>query len=174
MSVIIFLTVMNTLSDTLNTRNDLGFTPQASSTFINHLLYADDACIVSNSPAGCQHLLDLVQCWLAWAHLKAKVPKCRSLVLQASTGKRVSAEPSIAGQTIPPVEEGSFKFLGMPVRVTRRNNAARLSIKDNLQRMLGAIDEAPLTRQQKLHLSSLEFAPDLHGHCLWRICPLLG
>ena len=62
LSVVVFLTVMNTLSDTLNTRNDLGFTPHTPSASINDLLYADDACIVNNTSAGCQHLLDLVQC----------------------------------------------------------------------------------------------------------------
>ena len=63
LSVVIFLTVMNTLSDTLCSRKDLGFTLPQSSTTINHLLYADDACIISNTPAGCQHLLDMVQHW---------------------------------------------------------------------------------------------------------------
>lgn len=55
------LTVINTLSDTLSTRHYLGFTLPSLSVTINHLLYADDACVVSNSPAGCQYLLDLVQ-----------------------------------------------------------------------------------------------------------------
>ena len=113
------------------------------------------------------HLPAANTCWtwfsvcLAWAQLKAKVPKCWSLVLQASTGKRAFAELSIGGQTIPPVEEGSFKFLGMPVRVSRRNNTARVSIKDNLRRMMGAIDEAPLTRQQKLCLFKYGVCPRL-------------
>ena len=107
----IFLTVMNTLSDTLCTRKDFGFTLPSSSISVNHLLYADDACIISNSPAGCQHLLDMVQRWLEWAQLKAKVPKCRSLVIQASTGKRNTVDLSIGEQTIPPAEDNSFKFL---------------------------------------------------------------
>ena len=153
LSVVIFLTVMNTLSDTLCSRSDLGFTLPSSSISVNHLLYADDACIVSNTPAGCQHLLSMVECWLEWAKLKAKVPKCRSLVIQASSGKRMTTNLSIGGQTIPPVEDDdAFKFLGMPVRVYRNNEVARLSIQDNLHRMLGAIDTTPLTRQQKLRL----------------------
>ena len=117
LSVAIFLTVMNTLSDTLCSREDLGFTLPSSSISVNHLLYADDACVVGSTPAGCQHLLDMVQRWLEWGQLKAKVPKCRSLVIQASTGKRTTPGLSIAGQTIPAVEDNTFKFLGMPVRV---------------------------------------------------------
>ena len=40
LSVVIFLTVINTLSDSLCTRRDLGFTLSRSSTTINHLLCA--------------------------------------------------------------------------------------------------------------------------------------
>ena len=89
---------------------------------------------------------------MEWVKLKAKVPKCRSLVIQASTGRRITPNLSIGGQTIPPVEDDTFKFLGMPVRVYKNNEEARLSIQGNLQRMLEAIDTTPLTRQQKLRL----------------------
>ena len=160
LSVVIFLTVMNTLSDTLCSRSDLGFTLPSSSTSVNHLLYADDACIVSNTPAGCQHLLSMVERWLEWAELKAKVPKCRSLVIQASTGKRITTNLSIGGQTIPPVEDDDiFKFMGMPVRVYRNNEVARLSIQGNLHRMLDAVNTTPFTRQQKLRLFRYGVSP---------------
>jgi hypothetical protein len=67
LSVAIFLTVMNTLSDTLCSRKDLGFPLPSSPAPVNHILYDDDVCIVSNTPAGCQHQLDMVQRWLEWA-----------------------------------------------------------------------------------------------------------
>ena len=163
LSVVIFLTVMNTLSDTLCSRKDLGFTLPQSSITINHLLYADDACIISNTPAGCQHLLDMVQRWL---ELKAKVPKCRSMAIQASTGKRVSPTLTISGSEIPPAEDGAFKFLGMPVRVYNSNDDARSSLRGSLQQMLTAIDQTPLFRQQKLRLYK-------HGVCPRLSWPLL-
>ena len=103
-SVVIFLTVMNNLSDTLRARSDLGFTLPSSSISINHLLYADDVCLVSNSTASCQHLLDLVQQWFEWALLKAKVPKCCSMAIQVSNGRRVSPGLSIAGEVLPAVK----------------------------------------------------------------------
>ena len=87
LSVVIFLTVMNTLSDTLHPIEDLGFSLPPSSTFTNHLMYAGDVCLVSSSPAGCQHLLELVQRWLKWSCFKAKVEKCCALCLNACTGK---------------------------------------------------------------------------------------
>ena len=153
LSVVIFLTVMNTLSDTLSSRLDLGFSLPQSSVTINHLLYADDACIIGSSPAGCQHLLDIVQLWLDWAQLRAKVPKCRSLILQASSGtRRVDFPLCISGDRIPPVEDGGFKFLGKTIRLHKNNSEARSKLLSSLQRMLSAIDESPLTRQQKLRL----------------------
>ena len=172
LSVVIFLTVINTLSDSLCTRRDLGFTLSRSSTTINHLLYADDACIISNTPAGCQHLLNMVQRWLEWALLKAKVPKCRSMVIQASSGKRVCPTLSISGERIPPAEEETFKFLGMPVRIYSSNESARSSLQSTLQQMLTAIDETPLTRQQKLRLFKQGVCPRLSWPLLMEDFPI--
>ena len=45
MSVVIFLTVMATLSDTLQARQDLGVMLTNLESVVNHLLYADDTCI---------------------------------------------------------------------------------------------------------------------------------
>ena len=159
LGVVIFLTVMNTLSDTLSTRNDLGFTLPTSAISINHLLYANDACVISSTPASCQHLLNMVKQWLEWV-----VSKCRSMAIQASTGKRVSPDVSIGGESIPPVEDDSFKFPGMPVHL---NDTAKTSLQQNLQWMLGLIDEAPLTHQQKLRLFK-------QGVCLRLSWSLLG
>ena len=109
-------------------------------------------------PAGCQHLLDMMQRWLEWSQLKAKVPKCCSMAIQASTGKRVSPILTISGRVIPPVEDGAFKFLGMPVWVYSSNDDAWSSLRGYLQHMLMAIDKTPLTCQQKLRLFK-------HGVC---------
>ena len=68
---------------------------------------------------------------------------------------------SIGEQTIPPAEDNSFKFLGMPVSVYRNSNVARLSIKRSLQQMLNEIDATPLTRQQKLRLFKYGVCPRL-------------
>ena len=97
LSMVIFLTVMNTLSKSLSTRRDLGFSLPSSTTPINLLMYADDVCVISNSPEGCQHLLNLVQRWLEWSCLKAKVEKCCSMSVQASTGRRVNSGLSLSG-----------------------------------------------------------------------------
>ena len=153
LSVVIFLTVMNTLSDTLCSRNDLGFTLPQTSITINHLLYHHQQH-PRRLPTSTGHGAE-------WAQLKAKVPKCRSMAIQASAGKRVSPTLTISGREIPPAEDRVFKFLGMPVRVHSSNDDARSSLRGSLQQMLTAIDKTPLTRQQKLRLFKFGVCPRL-------------
>ena len=172
LSTVIFLTVINTLSDTLCTRGDLGYSLPQSSIRINHLLYADDACVISNTPAGCQHLLDMVQRWLDWAQLKAKVSKCRSMVIQASSGRRGCPNLTISGDKIPPAEDDAFRFLGMPVRVYSSNSTARSSLLESLQQMLSVIDESPLSRLQKLRLFKHGVCPRLSWPLLVEVFPI--
>ena len=161
LSVAIFLTVMSTLTDTLNTRQDLGAVSPNSESPVNHLLYADDTCIVSSSPAACQHLLDMVQQWLIWAKLEAKPSKSRALCIKASLGKAYDPQLSIAGKHIPIVGDSYFKFLGMPIRVPPHPNAAKSSLVSSLKRMLCAIDNAPVTRHQQLRLYKQGVCPRL-------------
>ena len=52
LSVVIFNTVINTLVDTLQTRIDLGYNLSNSNHQVNLLQYADDTCILVNSPAS--------------------------------------------------------------------------------------------------------------------------
>ena len=61
LSVVVFNTVINSLVDTLQTRDDLGYTLSDTQDRINLLQYADDTCIVADGPATCQHLLTMVE-----------------------------------------------------------------------------------------------------------------
>ena len=64
LSVVVFNTVINkivnTLVDTLQVRNDLPYTLSDSTHCINLLQYADDTCVLVNSPVSCQQLLNMV------------------------------------------------------------------------------------------------------------------
>ena len=86
LSVVIFLTVMAALSDTLTAWMNLGVVVPGSDIRVNHLLCADDTCITVHSSAACQQLFNVVQQWLNWAMLKAKPSKSRVLYIKASTG----------------------------------------------------------------------------------------
>ena len=83
LSVITFNAVINSLVDTVQTRPDLGFSV-SNSHQVNLLQYADHTCITANSPAACQHLLDMVDSCLQWSGMRAKVPKCHCLALQTA------------------------------------------------------------------------------------------
>ena len=104
--------------------------------------------------------------------MKAKVPKCRSMVVQALTGKRVTSDLSIGGKAIPVVDDNSLKFLGKPVRFYKNNRSARDSIRQHLQQMLDAIDNTPLTRQQKLRLFRFGVCPRMSWPLLIEDLPI--
>ena len=161
LSVVIFLTVMATLSDTLSTRHDLGVVIPNLELSVHHLLYADDTCIVSSSPAACQHLLDIVQQWLDWAQLKAKPSKSRALSIKASTGKAGVPNLSIGGEKIPGIGDSHFVFLGMPIHVPPNPKESQGVVQASLERMLVAIDKAPITCHQRLRLYKQGICPRL-------------
>ena len=98
LSVVVFNTVINTLVDTLQVRNDLGYTLSDSTHLFNLLQYADDTCVIANTPATCQQLLNMVDQWLEWSGMKAEVAKCHSVAIQSSTVHTLRADTSFLGE----------------------------------------------------------------------------
>ena len=80
----IFNTIINTLIDTLKQHTNFGYTLKPNYK-INLLQYADDTCLVANSPSACQYLLNATNQWLLWSGMRAKVPKCHSLAIGGSS-----------------------------------------------------------------------------------------
>ena len=154
------VTVMNTLVDTLTTRIDLGYQFSGSSRQVNILQYADDTCLVANSPASCQFLLSKVSDWLRWSEMTAKVPKCQCISLQGSTGRL--QDPHLQLDDIPiPFTSSPIRFLGMNVQVTSTDNTSgKAVLAARLQAILEAVDVTPLTRRQKLLLYRQECVHD--------------
>ena len=140
LSVVVFNTVINTLVDTLQTRVDLGYTITNSNHQVNLLQYANDTCLLANSPAAAQRLLDMTSDWLQWSGMRAKVSKCHSLAVAGRTGKLFNPQLQISGDAIPYVGNGSVKFLGLDVRVPHNPAEARTILLSSLQRMLKAVD----------------------------------
>jgi len=138
--VVIFNTVMNTLLDTLLTRADLGYSIDGAQHRVNLLQYADDACLLANSPSSCQHLLGMVEKWLQWSGMKAKVQKCSSLAFQGSSGKLIDPKFWIAGQQIPFAQQ-PVKFLGMRLEVPHNSAQSKAILTSKLQDMLQKIDK---------------------------------
>jgi len=161
LSVVIFNTVINTLVDTLQSRIDLGYTLSKSTCKVNLLQYADDTCLLADSPTACQHLLEIVEQWLQWSGMRAKVCKCHSLALQGSTRKLIDPQLLIDGETIPFIGNNSIKFLGMRIQVPHNTTTTKETLMTNLNRMLQAVDQCPLTSHQKLRLFKAGICPRL-------------
>ena len=161
LSVVIFNTVINTLVDTFQSRIDLGYTLSSSTRQINLLQYADDTCLLADSAATCQHLLEIVKQWLQWSGMRAKVCKCHCMALQGSTGKLIDPQLQLAGETIPFIANNSIKFLGMRIQVPHDATATKETLTANLKRMLQAVDKCPLTSRQKLRLYKAGVCPRL-------------
>ena len=171
LSVVIFNTVMNTLVDTITTRIDLGYQLSGSLRRVNILQYADDICLVANSPSACQYLLSKVGDWLVWTGMAAKVPKCQCLSLEGSTGKLRDPQLLLRGASIPFTEK-LVRFLGLDVQVASHHVCPRSNIVARLQKMLTAIDRAPLTRRQKFLMYSAGVCPRLTWPLLTQEFPI--
>ena len=160
LSVVIFNTVMNTLVDTLQSRLDLGYHISNSKHKVNVLQYADDTCLVADSPASCQHLLTLSSDWLQWANMKAKVPKCHCLSLKGSTSRLSNPHLTLDGVEVP-FSQSAVRFLGLNIQVPHDNTNTKLNLLSSLSRMMEVIDTSLVTRKQKLLLYRAGVCPRL-------------
>ena len=172
LSVVVFNTVINSLVDTLQTRQDLGYTLSGTRHNINLLQYADDTYIIADGTAACQHLLTMVERWLVWSGMKAKVPKCVSLALEGSTGHTFDPNLVLQGEKLPFVGNHTIKFLGLPITVPNNPNIAKADIKTSLDCMLKAVDQCPVTQKQKLKLYRLGICPRLNWPLMINNFPL--
>ena len=161
LSVSIFNTVINMLVDTLETRKDLGYSLSNSRHTVSLLQYADDTCIVADSPASAQHLLNMVESWLTWAGMKAKSSKCHSLALEGSSGKLVDPHLSISDESIPYTGDKPVKFLGLEIQVPPNRQRAREIVRARLKDMLQRKDSCPITTRQKLQVYRAAVCPRL-------------
>ena len=151
LSVVIFNTVINTMVDTVQSRQDLGYIISPPQKAVNLLQYADDTCLLPNSPSSCQHLINMLAMWLIWSGMKAKIPKCTSLGLQESTRKKVDSMLTLEGYPIQYAPEG-VRFLGLKIEMQPDHAKSRVAVVLELERMLCKVDRCPLTRKQKLLL----------------------
>ena len=119
---------------------------------MNVLQYADDTCLVADGPSNCQRLLDRVDEWLDWTGMKAKVPKCYSLAIQASTARRYDHGLHLNGQSSPFTGNCTIKFLGGLIRVPMTNHDHKQHLTEKLNELLVKVDRVPVTRKQKLLL----------------------
>ena len=162
LSVAIFNTVMATLADTLKADHSLGYRFSNSPREMSILQYADDTCLVANGPASCQQMLHKVERWLDWTGMEAKVPKCFSLAIAASSGKRYDPKLKMCGESIPVIANKSIKFLGCPIMVPHTNSHHKKYLEEKLEQLLQRVEQVPVTGKQKLLLYKAGICPRLN------------
>ena len=153
---------MCTLIEALKPLNHLGYNLELSGSMhqVHLLQYADDTCLVANGPAACQELLGQFELWLHWSGMTAKVPKCFSLGIKSSTGRPFDPFLSLQNQEIPFIHNRAIKFLGYRIQIIKE---VRTNLHTKLRSMLQRIDDAPVTRKQKILLYQSGLCP----HILW-------
>ena len=91
----------------------------------------------------------MMSAWLDWSGMKAKISKCVSLGLHASSGKKIDRCLSLHGQQIPYAPHG-VKFLGLAIDVPPNKSKSRAELMSKFEKMLAKVDVFPLTNKQKL------------------------
>ena len=90
---------------------------------INHLLYADDLCIVSLSSAGLQHLLSICDQYCASHSLTINVRKSVCMFFKSKMNKFCDNVPVVlSGNTIDFVHE--TKYLGVIINSSMKTSSA--------------------------------------------------
>ena len=150
------------MADSLNSMQHLGYRFSGSQRTIHLLQYADDTCLISDGPASCKKLLEGIERWLDWSGMKAKVPKCHSLALQASTAKTYDPKLCLYGQPIHFIGNKAIRFLGTTVQVPFDSQTSRINLSTKLSNMLERVDAVPITSHQKLLLYRAAICPRLN------------
>ena len=159
LSVVIFNSVMSTLSDAITQYQHMGYHFSQSPRSTNILQYADDTCLIADGPSSCQTLLNGVEQWLQWTGMKTKVPKCHSLAIQASSGKTYDPGLMLQGEPIPSIGNNAVKFLGAYIQIPRDTQQPRQHLQSKLTSLLEKVDAVPVTRHQKLLLYKAAICP---------------
>ena len=91
--------------------------------------------------------------------MKAKVPKCHTLALRASTAKAYDPKLNLYGQPIHFLGNQPIRFLGTTIQVPCDSQTSRKNVSVKLSTMLEKVDAAPITCHQKLLLYRAAVCP---------------
>ena len=101
LSVLLFNTVMNTYIDAIaNNYQDHGYQVSSSDRKINLLQYVDDTSLLADGPLSCHQLLKATEQWLSWSGMTAKISKCCSLAIKASSSTAYNPNLTLGGEPI--------------------------------------------------------------------------
>ena len=139
---------------------------------VNHMAFADDVILLSETKAGLQRQIDSFTNHLAKSGLKVNAKKCSSLsiVVQGKTKKWV-CDPNPAfnvfGTDISPMSiDDMYKYLGLYFSPTGSNAV----VEEKLKKQLRELSRAPLKPQQRMWILSTKVIPSLFHQLVLSNC----
>ena len=159
LSVIIFNSVMSTLDESLKQYEQLGYSFSSRPWSLSTLRY--NTCLVANGPSSCQTILQHVDHWLDWAGMRAKIPKCHSLAIHATSGKPYDPKLVLQGAVVPFIGQDPVRFLGAFIQVPPEQQRTRGHLQDKLLDLLQKVDSTWVTSNQKFLLYRAGICPRL-------------
>ena len=120
------------------TRPKLAFHLPKSSCKIKLLQFADNSFLKIPQHVS---LMKVVERWIQWADMRAKVSKCHSVAIDAPTGKPIDPHLKLDNKDIPFLGQDSIKFLGLPISIPRNKKEYKENLMSLLKRMLKIIDD---------------------------------
>ena len=116
LSPLLFNMYVNNLSECLNSSGVAG---SMNGTFVNHMLYADDICIISLSLSGLQRLLNICADYSKLHDLKFKVKKSMCIYFSTTMNKHCGLSVIYLGNSVCQFVQ-EVKYLGVILHFTMK------------------------------------------------------
>ena len=116
-------------------------------------MFADDLTLLSDSSSSGQQQCHLVQKFLDWSKIEARVVKCSSLAFRSrSSSTFYNPKLKLCGQDILFAGDKSTTFLGLPINLCLFSCDIKSSILTKLEDLCERVDAAPILTKSKLQL----------------------
>ena len=102
-----------------------------------------------------------MDCWLDWAEMRTKVPKCHPLAIHATSAKPYDPKLVRQGAVVPFIGQDPVRFLGAFIQVPPDQQQTRGHLQDKLLNLLQKVDSTWVTSNQKLLLYRARICPRL-------------
>ncbi|XP_062498986.1 uncharacterized protein LOC134176331 [Corticium candelabrum] len=116
-------------------------------------VFQDDLTLLSDSSSSGQQQCHLVQKFLDWSKIEARVVKCSSLAFRSrSSSTFYNPKLKLCGQDILFAGDKSTTFLGLPINLCLFSCDIKSSILTKLEDLCERVDAAPILTKSKLQL----------------------
>ena len=132
---------------------------------VNHLAFADDVALVSQTPEGMKRLLFELEHQLGLVGLTPNAAKSSSLRIDVLGRKRMwvcNPDPylTLDGNTVPAIDiAGAYKYLGIPTGLGRKVGSVATC---KLDYQIGQLSKAPLKPEQRIYFLRVHVIPGLY------------